>query len=351
MRTTRILLILTLFSELSIKSNAQIVLDSIPDGSGYTYIASPTGSGPFPAVLYNHGGLDTLVGGDLRGTVIALAQSGYLARAEKRMETPSIIGHLEEVEQALDSLRSDPRTDTNCVSIMGFSRGGYLALKVAKISPQKVNAIIAMAPADPAGLLHTLVTDVSTFNDSVLILVANNDTLQGQHVEWAQMIHDSLINGGKQSSLIIYPDYDANENNIIDAGDDGHLLFFEVRTSYWQDVLNFLSNNSCSTIGISQSVEQLKIKVYPNPTYSYIMLEIDNYTDPYTINIYNLIGQKIYTAKLKDRKNRIQLPNIPELYILEIRSNNKVQLRKNYKAIKKHASYSPYILLTYLSFF
>jgi len=66
---------------------SQVVLDSIPDGPGYTYIASLTGTGPFPAVLYNHGGLGTAVGGNLRETIVALAQAGYIARVEKRMET------------------------------------------------------------------------------------------------------------------------------------------------------------------------------------------------------------------------------------------------------------------------
>ena len=75
-------------------SDAQIVLDSIADGSGYTYTAAPMGNGPFPAVLYNHGGFGFMVGGDHRQTVIALAQAGYIARAEKRSETNTIGGHL-----------------------------------------------------------------------------------------------------------------------------------------------------------------------------------------------------------------------------------------------------------------
>ena len=33
------------------------ILDSIHENGGYTYISRPTGNGPFPGVLYSHGGL------------------------------------------------------------------------------------------------------------------------------------------------------------------------------------------------------------------------------------------------------------------------------------------------------
>ena len=64
-------------------NNSQIFLDSIADTDGYTYIARPLGNGPFPGVLYNHGGLSGNIGGDLKGTAIALAEAGYFARAEQ----------------------------------------------------------------------------------------------------------------------------------------------------------------------------------------------------------------------------------------------------------------------------
>jgi dienelactone hydrolase len=328
MKATIILLVLTFLSGLSIRSNAQITLDSISDGAGYTYIASPNGSGPFPAVLYNHGGLGTVVGGDLRGTVIALAEAGYLARAEKRMETPSIMGHLEEVEAALDSLRADPRADTTCVSIMGFSRGGYLTIEAAKANPLKVSAVIAMAPANPTGLLSTLVMDVSPIDDPVLLMVAQNDTFQGAHVEWVEMTYDSLISAGKITYEIIYPDYDSNGNSIIDPSDDGHLLFFEVLPLYWQDVLNFLNAIPCSSIGIDDITEQPDFKIYPNPSASKIIVEINHYKEPYTILIYNIFGQKLYSTRIKEQKGQIQLPNTPGIYLVEFRSINKVYVKK-----------------------
>ena len=53
------------------------ILDSIYENGGYTYISRPTGNGPFPGVLYSHGGLGGNIGGDLRSTCISLAEEGY----------------------------------------------------------------------------------------------------------------------------------------------------------------------------------------------------------------------------------------------------------------------------------
>ena len=323
MKATTAFSVLIVLIGISLKSNAQITLDSIPDGGGYTYIASPNGVGPFPAVLYNHGGLDTIVGGDLRGTVIALAEEGYLARAEKRSETFGITGHLEEVQTALDSLRSDSRADTNCVSMIGFSRGGYLSIEAAKSNPSKVNAVVAMAPANPAGLLASLVIDVSPIDDPVLLMVAENDTFQGAHVEWVEMTFDSLISAGKIAYDIIYPDFDSNGNSMIDFGDDGHLMFFEVLPLYWQDVLNFLNANSCSNSGISLISEHPSFKIYPNPSSSKINVVIDYYTKPYHITIHNVLGQKLSTVRVEAQKSQIQLPNPPGVYVVDITYNDK----------------------------
>ena len=100
----------------------------LEDGS---YACRPAGVGPFPVVLYNHGGLGDAVGGDLRGTCEALAAAGYLARSEKRPETISLDGQLEDVVEGLSELLSNPDADSSRVTLLGFSRGGLLTLQAA----------------------------------------------------------------------------------------------------------------------------------------------------------------------------------------------------------------------------
>jgi len=299
MKKYYVISVITILSVLTTTCSAQVILDSIPDGPGYTYIASPTGTGPFPAVLYNHGGLGPNVGGDLRGTAVALAQAGYFARCEKREETFPITGHLEEVETALDSLRADLRTDTNCVTIMGFSRGGYLTLEAAKQNPGKVHGIISMAPANPAGLLNSLMTDVSLIDDPALILVANNDTFQDQHVMLAQLVYDSLIVAGNTATINIYPDYDSNGDSIIDGSDDGHELFFIVQNPYWTDVINFLNANSCNTSGLNNSYQDTyKAKIYPNPFNDWTTIKFSNpKQENFTLKLYDTQGRLVRTIE------------------------------------------------------
>ncbi len=294
-------------------SDSQIILDSIPDTAGYTYWAHPDdGLGPYPGVLYNHGGLGPAVGGDLKQTVIALANAGYYARAEKRDTTFTVMGHLEMVEDALDSVITNPNVDPNCIAIMGFSRGGYLALEAAKQNPDKVHKIILCAPADPAGLLALLVQDVSPIDDPVRILIADNDTLQDPLTAYAQMVHDSLINGGKISSKTVYPGYDSNGDSVVDGTDDGHELFFFVQTPYWPDVIAFLDSTFCEVMSVEDLSEQLNIKVYPNPAESEVFIEIQNKTDQaFNLNLYDHRGVLVLqNENIEDSQFRINRGNL-----------------------------------------
>ncbi len=305
---------------------SQITLDSIFENPGYTYIASPTGTGPFPAVLYNHGGLGTNIGGDLRGTAIALAQAGYIARAEKRMETIPISGHLDEVVAALDSLREDPRSDTNCVCIMGFSRGGLLTLQAGKLYPEKVNTIIAMAPAQANGNLNSTIADVSPFDDPILILVTTNDLIQDDHVQLAQMTHDSLINGGKNSTHILYPYYDSNGDGFQNTPpDDGHELFWEVREPYWSDIINFLHANSCVVNGLNTAYkDKLEIIAYPNPFKDKVVIKFTNTKHKkLTLTLFDSEGRKeIVISNITTDQISLNRNNLTSgLYFLQLSSN------------------------------
>ena len=225
-------------------AGTQISIDSIADTGGFTYVTSPAGSGPFPGVLYSHGGMSGNIGGDLRATAVALAEAGYFARSELRQPTTGISGHLQEVEAALDELIADGRCDASKVGIIGFSRGGLLTLQAGASQATKVKAIISMAPAQANEELDNTLTDVSAFDDPILILVAENDLIQDDHVQLAQMAYDSLFNNGKNVTHILYPYYDSNGDGLQNTPpDDGHELFWEVQEPYWTDLIDFLNAN------------------------------------------------------------------------------------------------------------
>ncbi len=91
---------------------------------GKDFRCTPAGAPPFPGVLYNHGGLGSMVGGDLEGTCRALAEAGYLAYAKKRRETTPLTGHIDDVEDGMEALQALDDLDPSNMAILGFSRGG-----------------------------------------------------------------------------------------------------------------------------------------------------------------------------------------------------------------------------------
>ena len=218
-------------------SGGEAAVTTLDDGS---YVCRPAGSGPFPAVLYNHGGLAMAVGGDLLGTCTALAEAGYLAWSEQRplSDSPTIAGHLDEVLEALSAVQNHVDADPSRIGLIGYSRGGLLALHTAIERPSDVQAVILMAPAPGGGPtnLDDALERIESITAPVRLLVAENDGPPAQredHVEICRSIEAALESAGKGVELTIYPPF----------GDDGHELFFEVREPYWSDVLSFLETH------------------------------------------------------------------------------------------------------------
>ncbi len=207
----------------------------VPTGSGEVLVVDfedgslecrPVGEGPFPAVLYNHGGLGTSVGGDLMGTCVALAEAGYYARSEMRPASVSLQGQVEDVLGGLDQLRNNPDVDSDQIAIMGFSRGGLLALDAALARPGQIESVLLFAPAPGRGAMTELLQDVSSLEAPVEVFIAENDSL----LELAGEVEQAFNDAGKTVRLTVYESY----------AEDGHDLFKEVRDSYWNDVLDVL---------------------------------------------------------------------------------------------------------------
>jgi len=131
----------------------------------------PAGHGPFPAALYNHGGLGDAVGGDLHGTCVALSEAGYLAYSKQRRLTETLVGHLDDVNEGLNALLESSDWNGEDLAVLGFSRGGLLTLQLAKSENNLIDAIVLMAPADGNGTMERELKDVSAVSAPVLLLV------------------------------------------------------------------------------------------------------------------------------------------------------------------------------------
>lgn len=200
------------------------------------YLCRPSGTGPFPAVLYNHGGLGNIIGGAPKETCEALAAAGFVGFAPIRRQTRPLRGHPSDVKAGLNYLLGLDYIDRNRVAMMGFSRGGALTfIAAARAAP--IKAAVIMAGAVPPPKSGFTLEDAANIKVPVLILVAENDTgsrkTMGQDTfESMRRMSAALKEAGNTPKMIVYPPY----------GSDGHEMFFEIG-EYWTDVVEFLKKH------------------------------------------------------------------------------------------------------------
>ena len=199
------------------------------------HLCVPEGQGPFPVAVYNHGGVGTVVGGDLEGTCLALRALGYLALSPRRRAEVPIDGHIDDVLAGLDYALAHEKADPDEVALLGYSRGGYLTTLALTLRDDIDRAVI-MAPAPVKGKLDVALEDVSAVTASSLLLVASNDLPEfnvenEDHVATTQAVHDALTAAGKDSEMKVLPPFE----------DNGHDLFKQVLPGYWKDIEAFLA--------------------------------------------------------------------------------------------------------------
>jgi len=209
--------------------------------SAGSYLCRPNAEGTFPGVLYSHGGLDEVVGGDLQGTCEALARAGYAAYAKLRLDPDgkSIPQHAQEVRDAFDFLASRTYVDSTRMGVIGYSRGGALTYALAEVERETIDATVLLAPAAAGSYLENQTADVSPIVAPVFVGVAANDLYQDDHVLIAETLVAALSDGEKNVFYHPYPPYP----NSFCLSCDGHQIFQVVDdeyTDYWCDIEEFL---------------------------------------------------------------------------------------------------------------
>lgn len=195
------------------------------------HLCKPDGAGPFPAVVYHHGGFGEVIGGAPEETCRALAKVGFVGFSPIRRKEISLDGNLQDALAAMDHVKELSFVDQNRLGILGFSRGGLLAL-IAATRRSDLKAVVLMAPAPGRGHLGRVLSEVGKVSTPVIIMVSENDTVQADHVGLAYQVKGALESAGKPVQFILYPTYQR----------DGHRMFFEVG-AYWKDVESFLQEH------------------------------------------------------------------------------------------------------------
>lgn len=124
----------------------------------------PTGEGPFPVIVTNHGFIDPRVytnGRGLKREGIAFAKAGFAvlhsdyrghALSDPNPDTSLVydasIGYTMDVVNAVYALQAAniPRIDTTRIAMLGHSMGGGIALNIATMFPELVDVYVLYAP-------------------------------------------------------------------------------------------------------------------------------------------------------------------------------------------------------------
>ncbi len=123
--------------------------------TAYGAIRKPPGLGPFPAIVFLHGGLGQSSMANLRQNAVQLpAQARFLAwgyvtvTATRRAirHDPQDRGVVDDTLALVRAVREVPFVDAESVALYGGSGGGTLALEVASVSDE-LAAIVAGEPA------------------------------------------------------------------------------------------------------------------------------------------------------------------------------------------------------------
>jgi dienelactone hydrolase len=224
------------------------------------YLWKPSGPGPFPAVLFNHGSggdeANLTAGMQITESAEILApffikhdqapfMQDVLRREEKEKGRDArqhlqfkllTTDQLEDVMAALAFLKTVPGIDIHRIAVAGNSFGGQITLLVAA-RDSTIRAVVTFAAAAgswerSAELRDSLFAAVRKTNAAIMLIHAENDYSTGA----GQSLAAELERLHKPHSLKIYP-------KVGLTPDDGHNMLYENIPAWEDDVFTFLDQH------------------------------------------------------------------------------------------------------------
>ena len=181
-----------------------------------TFVCSPEGAGPFPAIVYAHGRLTDLYGdadsgalsSDLSGICQAFSAQGHVLVAPiRRSQDGDLPGHQKEVDDAIEYVRSRGDIDPARMSLIGYSSGGLLALLVG-IERQDLEMLAIMSPASEGERFANAMNPVAFVSASVFVVA--NATEDAETLENVNLLEQALIKHSKDYKTVLLNPVDGN---------------------------------------------------------------------------------------------------------------------------------------------
>ncbi len=83
----------------------------------------------------------------------------------------------------------------------------------------------------------------------------------------------------------------------------------------------------CPVLKINEITEQVSVSVFPNPSKGQFTLILAK--DKGTVEIYNMLGGKVYRSEIKNQKSEINLSNQPKgMYLITFYEGQKMRTEK-----------------------
>jgi dienelactone hydrolase len=231
------------------------------------YVYRPTGTGPFPVVVYSHGSRKGYEREERPMAFVGnmLASQGYLVLVPERRgygksdgrtfaeEVGNDVGgkmlarleaEADDVVAAITYAATIDGADLNRLALVGFSQGGSVSIRAAS-RRSDVRALVDQAggsltwPRSP-DLRRALTDWAKTLKMPVLCMDAANDAT----TDAVKAVCDAAHRGGAETRVTIYPAFTpaSNPDNIA----PGHLIFAPgAGVAIWrQDLIGFLAANT-----------------------------------------------------------------------------------------------------------
>jgi dienelactone hydrolase len=224
------------------------------------YLYKPAGSGPFPAVVYNHGSRAgnertsvpfTYVGRILTeaGFVVLVPERRGYGRSDGTTFSDAVgdggVGFVDRLQQetddvlaSLEYLRTVPEVDISRLGVMGWSLGGIVSLFSASRSDAFRAAVDqaggSLSWRGSADLRSAMVDAATKVRIPVLAMGAQNDAT----VDAVLTVAGTLQDGGVPHKLVLYEPFQPSQATTVAPG---HAIFSAEGAPIWRgDVTDFL---------------------------------------------------------------------------------------------------------------
>ncbi|MCK6648450.1 MAG: PKD domain-containing protein [Bacteroidia bacterium] len=225
-------------------------------------------------------------------------------------------------------------------------QGETISFTSQSINPGTMPAYQWLVNGDTLGTGNTFSSSSLMNGDIVSCILASSNSCSSNNPATSNSISvtvhslpptPSITQTGIQlnSSSISGNQWYGNNNGII-AGETGNTFSPATSDGYYvivTDNFGCMSDTSniiqFSTTGISSLLNNQNINIYPNPSNEAFTVDFGDRTDDRLIELYNLVGQKIFSLRSYTKSEQVNCSEIPEgIYLIKITVADEMIVKK-----------------------